>query len=441
MLNMTAYDKRGGIPILQLKDVFRRVLKAARLLSRSRDLDVTFVFQLRDIREAQNVSQAELADRMNVSQSKISIFESVYIAVTMEFLISYARILGYGIIVCETKDMTNPLPLSMTGVSNISAQRRTRQIISELAAARKSIEKESLLKHQLKIPDNTKDAERIQRMADKTFGVTAEDIRRFETDDDYIPDAEFVFRYASHLRMALRLSGPPTLAVDKYSEFLLVLRSVRESYGITQGEMGALMGVSQETISKFEAAKQDVKLDFLVFYASLLGYDIRVGSTFMSRGELARFRRRQFWISKALWDIKQWQIEDIYHSGFHRRVKWPEAAVEENANRIRSELRNAKRIKGLTTKKLSEELGVSDRTIRRFERERNYMPFASLAFKYASLVDMELKLEKGLQRKREKLGTFYLRRILTLYSWIMKPPGRESVNGFESREGGTHTCP
>ena len=106
----------------------------------------------------------------------------------------------------------------------------------------------------------------------------------------------------------------PTPNLDKYSEFVFVLRSIRESYQVTQEEMAALMGVTQDTISKFESAKLNVKLDFLIFYASLLGYNIRVGSTFRSRGELSRFRRRQSRIIQTLRYVKPLQIEDFFYS-------------------------------------------------------------------------------------------------------------------------------
>ena len=95
-----------GLNILQLYDVFRRVLEAAKLLNLSRRFYITFVSQLRDIRETQNVSQAELAKRMNVSQSKISMFENLRLDVKRnlkpnmgtDFLDSYANALGYRII-------------------------------------------------------------------------------------------------------------------------------------------------------------------------------------------------------------------------------------------------------------------------------------------------------------------------------------------------------
>jgi transcriptional regulator with XRE-family HTH domain len=181
--------------------------------------------------------------------------------------------------------------------------------------------------------------------------------------------------------------------------------------------MAVILKVDPSTVSKFESANQDVKLDFLIFYTSLLGYNVKVGSTFMSRGEFSRFRGRQSRISRALHYIQRWQIESIFNSDVYGRAWWPEDAVGENGSRIISELLRAKKTAELTTKKLSEKLGVSERTIQRFERE-NYTPSASFAFKYAALVNMELRLEKILRCKREILGAFYIRRSLVLHNWI-----------------------
>jgi transcriptional regulator with XRE-family HTH domain len=186
---------------------------------------------------------------------------------------------------------------------------------------------------------------------------------------------------------------------------------------VPQKEIAALLKVDPNTVSKFESAKQDVKLDFLIFYAALLGYNIKVGSTFRSWGEPSRFRRRQSRIAQALRCIERWQIEEIFNSGAHWYAIWPGDDVGKNMSRIISELRYAKKSVGLTSQKSSEELGVTERTIRRFEREES-TPSASLAFKYAALVNMELRLEKNLRCKSETLGAFYIRRGLVLYHWI-----------------------
>ena len=63
----------------------------------------------------------------------------------------------------------------------------------------------------------------------------------------------------------------------------------------------------------------------------------------------------------------------MFYLGAHWYASWPGKAIEESRERIISDLRDAKKTEGLTTKKLSEELNVSDRAIRRFEREENYI--------------------------------------------------------------------
>jgi transcriptional regulator with XRE-family HTH domain len=393
--------------------------------SKSRDEYIEIIYGLRSIRKPKRLSQKDMAVLLKTSQSKVSRLESVCFNISLDFLISYARVLGYDIAVCKTEYKT--LAAKSDKGIDVSAQERARQIISELLEEKKSREKAILLDHSVQVPDPIKGKVITKHMAE-AFRVTERVIRRLETDNTYMPDAYLVFQYASHLRMALILSGPPVSMTDKYDEFLFVLRGIRESYGITQNEMGVLMNVEQETISKFESARQDVKLDFLVFYASLLGYDIRVVNTFMSKGELARFRKRQSWITKALRNTNQGQIKEIFNSGMHWSAIWPGDIVGESTDRIISNLRKSKRIEGLTTKRLSEKLGVSERTIRRFERAKNYIPSASLAFKYASLLNMELRLEKRLRCKRETLGSFYIRRCIALYHWLRDPPGRESVN-------------
>jgi len=389
-----------------------------------RDNYTDIVYELRSIRESQRISQQEMAGRLKVSQETVSKFESVKLNVKPDFLLAYASTLGYSIVACKEEDMAKPLPLNAAGADGVSVNDRVKRLIPGLLEIKSDRVKAILIKYPGQDFDDVNEA--FTRLIAKTFKWKEDEVRQLETDGPYIPDAYFVFHYANYFRVALRLSddlqpqniiGQPASSIDKYSEFISVLRGIRESYRVTQAEMAALMDVEQSTVSKFESAKLDIKPEFLILYASLLGYNIKVGSTFMSRGELPRFRRRQSRIAKTLRCIQRWQIEGIFNSDVYGRTWWPGDAVRANKSRIISELRNAKKAAGLTTKKLSEKLGVSDRTVRRFERE-NYAPSASFVFKYAALVNMELRLEKNLRCKREVLGAFYIRRSLVLHNWL-----------------------
>ena len=411
----------GGFHILQIEDVLHRVHGAVKNLNRVKDNYTEIVFQLRSIRKAQKLSQKEMAERLGVSQSKVSRFESFNLTIKLDFLISYAEVLGFSVAICKTDDMTTPLPLSMARESDISAKGRARQLVSTLLECQMNIDPMT----------DTVITEVLPLFMSEVYGVPERNVRRLQTDSNYMPAASLVFRYAFHVGMALRLSEDlqtsknakvSNLGMEKYSEFVFVLRSIRESYQIKQGEMAALMKVNPSTISKFESENIEVTLDFLIFYAALLGYNIKVGSVIRSWGEFPRFRRRQSRIAKALRYIEQHHVEGTFRLGLHWHTVWPGAFIGESKNRIISELRSAKKTEGLTTKKLSEQLGVSDRTIRRFERERNYAPSASLIFNYVTLVNTELRLEKNLRRKRETLDAFFVRRCFVLYHWLRYPP-------------------
>jgi transcriptional regulator with XRE-family HTH domain len=346
-------------------------------------------------------------------------------------------------------------------------------------------------------------------------------IRRFEKDDEYMPVASLVSKYASHMyaefRLLEKLQTPEEsigafyirncLALhntlekktdvlkkihkssDKYDELVFVLRSIRESHRIHQGEIAVLMGVSQSTISKFEAGSLDVRIDFLLLYANLFGYEINVRSAGRET-ELSRFKERQHKISEELSDVTLQQIEGKNYSRVHSETKWPAEIAQRNKSSIISDLWIAKHthnhanheinrinklndmryrsqmaakilkmgfssqeesempekdvqhsevndspkpdppvyldeVEEMTPEIMSKKLGVSERTLRRFEREKGYMPPASMVFKYASLVNAELQLEAydRAYHLNESHGDYYLRRSLALYDWIGNPPG------------------
>ena len=308
---------------------------------------------------------------------------------------------------------------------DVSAQKllggiHIKDILDRVHSAVKKLQRDAYKEFVFDLRDARKSRGVSQKEMPKRLNVSQGVVSQFESAAGQERTLDFFISYVNALDSLD--AKPPAPIIDKYSEFVSVLRSIRESYQVTQEEMAALMGADQDTISKFESAKLNVKLDFLIFYASLLGYNIKVGSTFRSRGERSRFRRRQSRITQALRYVHRWQIENLFYSGVYWYARWPGKVVEESRERIISDLRDAKKTEGLTTKKLSEELGISDRTIRRFERAENCTSSASFAFKYASLVNVNLRLEKNLRCKRETLGAFYLRRGMVIYNWIREKP-------------------
>ena len=403
--------------IFQVEDVLSRALKAAERLGLYRDNYTNVVSELRGKRESQQISQQEMARRLKTSQGFVSNFEGLHVEVSLDFFISYASAFGYSLIVCDK-------PLSAITARAVDVAARRRQLISSLLKVKNDIEKAIFREHNADdVPDDAKGY--MTYIMAKSFAVPEADVRRFETDINYVPDAYLAFHYADYMGTVLKLSEDlqgENNTKNKYSEFVSVLRSIRETYQVTQEEMGRLMDEDQTAISNLETAKP-VTLDFLIFYASLLGYNISVVSSSRSRDEITRFCRRQSQIIKAIRHVNRQRIEEIFYADVHGNGLWPKSIVDNNRSRIISELLRAKKIVGLTTKRLSEELGVSDRTVRRFERAKDYAPSAPLAFKYAALVNVELQLEKILRRKRETLGYFYIRRSLILHNWLRDPPG------------------
>jgi len=245
---------------------------------------------------------------------------------------------------------------------------------------------------------------------------------------------------------------------DKYAEMIFVLRNIRESYKITQGEMARLMNRKQSVISKFESGNLNVRFDFFLIYAGILGYKIST-NMFSGNDEITKLYDRQAQMVKVLSLLSPLQRANKYLSGLHLKTKWPEDAAKDSIRGIMFNLNIAKhcvnnepltmyqewnklprdqrertydllpdKLAELTPKSMKKRLKVSERTIRRFESETDYMPSASLVFRYASIVKvgLELECEKNSDDCNETYGAFYLRRIFLLHDWLRilsKDPG------------------
>jgi hypothetical protein len=76
----------------------------------------------------------------------------------------------------------------------------------------------------------------------------------------------------------------------------------------------------------------------------------------------------------------------------------------------------------LTPRSLSKKLGVSVGAMRRFESDPDYVPPASLVFKFTSIVNMELRLIADMYDIKENYGGFFMRRSFLLYDWLRNLP-------------------
>ena len=105
---------------------------------------------------------------------------------------------------------------------------------------------------------------------------------------------------------------------EAYTEFVYMLRDIRESYQVSQTEMAEFLDVEQGTVSKFEALELEGKLDFLILYAYALGYHIDMDT--VSPDEQSCFQERQFQIRGELSSLKPNHIEDINSKAPRRKV-------------------------------------------------------------------------------------------------------------------------
>jgi transcriptional regulator with XRE-family HTH domain len=240
---------------------------------------------------------------------------------------------------------------------------------------------------------------------------------------------------------------------DKYSEFISVMRNIRNSYKITQNEMALLLSAVQSTITKFELVDLGTKLEDLISYAFVLGYSIEVAKLPEPESEISRFDERQSKISNELHHILPHYIQNSFNTVSPRDIL---GALEENIalikKNVRDELVYAKHIlngdrltalqvcigysneyqkdlsylfpddsmEEITTNRLAQKLNVSERTVRRFENDEDFASSSKFVFKYADIVSMDLRLKPIFQTPRESLGDFYIRNCLALHDTIKK---------------------
>ncbi len=60
-------------------------------------------------------------------------------------------------------------------------------------------------------------------------------------------------------------------AVDTPQQLRVILRSLRQSHGLTQAQLGQMMGVSQKRIARIEAAPEVTAFDQIARMVSAMG--------------------------------------------------------------------------------------------------------------------------------------------------------------------------
>jgi transcriptional regulator with XRE-family HTH domain len=242
-------------------------------------------------------------------------------------------------------------------------------------------------------------------------------------------------------------------AKRKHADIVYVLRKIRESYGLTQKDMALVLETTQGTVSKVESMNMASNLELLIMYASILGYDITVEDA-SGENEISRFEERQSQISRELSEHDSNRLKSVRIGSY--RTKASKAEYAEKKDSIVKALIYAKHLMNydklfssytlaqkyrklhyydkisdeveyLTAKSLSKMLGVSEKTIRRFDRYKASLP---LVFGYAVAVGRELRLKPRLSSLAEDYGAFFLHNRGTLHNTVLRTePQNKSQRG------------
>lgn len=223
-----------------------------------------------------------------------------------------------------------------------------------------------------------------------------------------------------------------------HADIVCVLRSIRESYGLTQKDMAGFLKVTQSKVSKFESMLMTSSLKFLITYALVLGYNV-VADRVTAGDEISRFEERQ---SEIRAQASEHTLNRIKARALTPQpIEIPESDVIKQKNRVLIDIINTKLILNadmctnaflqnnanrwepdykaidpdeLTASRLSKLLGVSVKTIRRFDNCKATLP---LIFRYAEVMGMELRVEPPLiYVYNDDMGSFYIQNYIALHS-------------------------